>query len=164
MHWREMYFLFQNFHSIERISIEGIAPSRRISGTDVINEIIVEGSPPAQIPPFNTISIPAESSAFLIPLAADRGVAIIVNRPFMNGAYFRRLEGRPLPPWAAEFGCKTWAQFSLKYILANPAITCVLTETSNPEHMEENASTALGTMPGESARKRMREFIDSVNV
>ena len=61
----------------------------------------------------------------------------------MNGTYFKRLEGKPLPPWAAEAGCKTWAQFSLKYILSNPAVTCVLTETSNPHHMEENAQTAL---------------------
>lgn len=98
----------------------------------------------------------------IIPLAADRGVGLIVNRPFMNGAYFKRLEGRPLPPWAAEVGCKTWAEFSLKYILANPQITSVLTETSNPKHMEENAVTALGTMPDEKARARMREFIQGV--
>jgi diketogulonate reductase-like aldo/keto reductase len=98
----------------------------------------------------------------IIPLAADRGVAVIVNRPFMNGAYFKRLEGRPLPQWATEIGCTTWAQFSLKYILSNPRVTVVLTETSNPKHMAENAQAALGPMPDESARKRMREFIDTV--
>jgi len=103
-----------------------------------------------------------ESEDRLIPLAADRGVAVIVNRPFMNGAYFKRLEGRPLPAWATEIGCTTWAQFSLKYILSNPSVTVVLTETSNPKHMEENAQAALGPMPDESARKRMREFIATV--
>ena len=103
-----------------------------------------------------------ESEDRLIPLAADRGVAVIVNRPFMNGAYFKRLEGRPLPGWATEIGCTTWAQFSLKYILSNPRVTVVLTETSNPKHMEENAEAALGPMPDESARKRMREFIATV--
>ena len=97
----------------------------------------------------------------LLPLAADRGVAVLVNRPFMNGTLFRRLEGTPLPPWAAEIGCTTWAQFSLKYILAHPAVTCVLTETSNPHHMEENARTALGTLPDAPARQRMRELIAS---
>ena len=103
-----------------------------------------------------------ESEDRLIPLAADRGVAVIVNRPFMNGAYFKRLEGRPLPGWATEIGCATWAQFSLKYILSNPRVTVVLTETSNPKHMEENAQAALGPMPDEPARRRMREFIATV--
>jgi diketogulonate reductase-like aldo/keto reductase len=98
----------------------------------------------------------------LLPLAADRGFAVLINRPFMNGSYFSKLEGRPLPPWAAEFDCETWAQFSLKYILANPAVTCVLTETSNPEHMAENALTALGPLPDAAARARMREYIDGV--
>ena len=102
-----------------------------------------------------------ESEERLIPLAADRGAAVIINRPFMNGALFKRLEGRPLPQWATEIGCSTWAQFSLKYILSNPRVTVVLTETSNPKHMEENAQAALGPMPDENARKRMREFITS---
>ena len=103
-----------------------------------------------------------EAEDRIIPLAGDRGVAVIINRPFMNGALFKRLEGRPLPQWAAEIGCHTWADFSLKYILSNPRVTVVLTETSNPKHMEENAQAALGPMPDESARKRMREFITTV--
>ena len=103
-----------------------------------------------------------EAEDRIIPLAADRGVAVIINRPFMNGALFKRLEGRPLPQWATEIGCATWAQFSLKYILSNPRVTVVLTETSNPKHMAENAEAALGPMPDESARKRMREFITTV--
>ena len=98
----------------------------------------------------------------LIPFIAERGVALVINRPFMNGAYFQRLEGKPLPQWATDFGATTWAQFSLKYILSNPAVTCVLTETSNPKHMAENAAAALGDTPDESARKRMREFIATV--
>jgi diketogulonate reductase-like aldo/keto reductase len=98
----------------------------------------------------------------LLPLAAERGVAVVINRPFMNGAYFDRLEGKPLPEWAREFGCETWAQFSLKYILANPSLTCVLTETSNPRHIEENLLTATGPLPNEAQRQRMREFIATV--
>jgi diketogulonate reductase-like aldo/keto reductase len=98
----------------------------------------------------------------LIPMLADRGIAVIINRPFMNGAYFDRLENEPLPDWAAEFGCETWAQFSLKYILAEPGITCVLTEPSNPVHMAENAMTALGPVPSAAARARMRSFIDQI--
>ena len=103
-----------------------------------------------------------EAEDRLLPLAADRNVAVLINRPFMNGSYFRRLEGRPLPPWASEVGCTTWAQFSLKYILAHPAVTCVLTETSNPHHMEENTATAFGVLPDAAARGRMREFMAAV--
>ncbi len=103
-----------------------------------------------------------ESEDRIIPMAADKGIGIIVNRPFMNGAYFGRLEGQSLPAWTAEFDCTSWAQFSLKYILANPALTCILTETSNPLHMAENALTALGPTPDEAARARMRAFIDSI--
>ncbi len=98
----------------------------------------------------------------LLPLAADQGLAVLINRPFMNGAYFVRLEGQPVPEWAAEFDCTSWAQFSLKYILANPTITCVLTETSNPRHMVENAQTAFGRLPDAAARARMRAFIDAI--
>ena len=97
----------------------------------------------------------------LLPLAADRGVAVVINRPFMNGAYFERLEGTPLPDWSREF-CDTWAQFSLKYILANPSLTSVLTETSDPKHMEENVLTAAGELPNRKERRRMREFIATV--
>jgi diketogulonate reductase-like aldo/keto reductase len=95
----------------------------------------------------------------LLPFAAERGAAVVINRPFMNGAYFDRLEGKPLPEWTREFGCDTWAQFSLKYILANPALTSVLTETSDPKHMEENLLAATGPLPNEAQRRRMREFI-----
>ena len=98
----------------------------------------------------------------LLPFAADRGVAVVINRPFMNGAYFDRLEGKPLPEWTREFGCETWAQFSLKYILANSALTCVLTETTNPHHMEENLLASVGPMPDAAQRQKMREFIATV--
>src|SRR5690606_24238675 len=75
----------------------------------------------------------------LLPLCADRGIAVLVSRPFMNGAYFDKLANVPLPDWAAELECESWAQFSLQYIFANPAVTCVLTETTRAEHMAENA-------------------------
>lgn len=102
------------------------------------------------------------SEARMLPMLADRGIGVIINRPFMNGDYFGRLGDRPLPGWAAEFDCESWAQFSLKYILPHPAVTCVLTETSNPSHMAENARAALGEMPDEALRQRMREFIAGV--
>jgi diketogulonate reductase-like aldo/keto reductase len=98
----------------------------------------------------------------LLPLAQERGVAVLVNRPFMNGEYFKRLSNKPLPTWAAEIGIQSWAEFSLKYILPHPAVTCVLTETSNPEHMAANAKAAHGTMPDAAVRRRMAAYIDQV--
>ena len=103
-----------------------------------------------------------EAEERFLPMLADRGIAVIINRPFMNGAYFSRLENEPLPAWAADFDCISWAQFSLKYILANANLTCVLTETSNPDHLAENTQAALGAMPDAATRQRMREFIDAV--
>ena len=103
-----------------------------------------------------------EAEERMLPLMQDRGIAVIVNRPFMNGDLFAALGDRPVPEWAAEFHCRTWAEFSLKYILPHPAITCVLTETSNPQHIEENLLTATGQLPNEAQRQRMRDFIATV--
>lgn len=100
-----------------------------------------------------------EAEDRLLPLARDRGIAVLTNRPFMNGEYFRRVDGRPLPEWAADVDCTSWAQFSLKYILSHPAVTCALTETTNPLHMEENVRTAFGRMPDEPTRRRMRSLL-----
>jgi diketogulonate reductase-like aldo/keto reductase len=103
-----------------------------------------------------------EAEERMLPMCQDRGIAVIINRPFMNGAYFQRLGQRPLPEWAAEFDCESWAQFSLKYILPHPAITCVLTETSNPAHMAENARAAFGRLPDDAERKKMAAVMDQV--
>jgi len=103
-----------------------------------------------------------EAAQRMLPMLQDRGIGVIINRPFMNGDLFGKLGDRPVPEWAAEFNCHTWAEFCLKYILPHPAITCVLTETSNPAHMAENARAAFGRMPDEAERMRMAELIDSV--
>ena len=94
----------------------------------------------------------------LLPLAADRSMAVLANRPFENGALFRAVQDRALPEWAAEFDCESWAQFSLKYILAHPAVTCVIPATSNPEHVVDNMGAGTGRLPDQAARRRMREL------
>jgi aryl-alcohol dehydrogenase-like predicted oxidoreductase len=98
----------------------------------------------------------------VIPAAAERGVAVMVNRAFGNGSYFGRVAGQALPSWTAEFGCESWAQLSLKYILGHPDVTCVLTATSDPEHMEDNARAGSGPLPDDAARRRIVEFLQSV--
>jgi len=103
-----------------------------------------------------------EAERRLLPLCAERGIGVLISRPFMNGAYFERLANVALPDFAAEFECTSWAQFSLQYILANPVVTCVLTETTSAEHMAENALAAFAPVPSSAAREQMRAFIDSV--
>jgi diketogulonate reductase-like aldo/keto reductase len=98
----------------------------------------------------------------LLPLAADKGVAVIVNRPFENGALFRKVKGKRLPDWAGEFDCTSWAQFSLKYIISHPAVTCVIPATSNPRHLADNIGAGTGRLPDERTRRRMRELAASL--
>ena len=95
----------------------------------------------------------------LLPMAQDLGIAILSNRPFVNGQYFPLVRDKTLPEWAADFDCNSWAQFSLKYILSNPAVTCVLTETSKPRHARDNLGGGLGRLPDEATREKMRELI-----
>ena len=83
----------------------------------------------------------------ILPLAAGRGIAVLVNRPFGGGGLLRRLRDRPLPPWAAEIGAASWAQVVLKWVLSHPAVTCAIPGTSRPEHMADNAAAGAGTAP-----------------
>jgi diketogulonate reductase-like aldo/keto reductase len=98
----------------------------------------------------------------LLPLAADRGVAVLVNQPFSTGGLFSRVAGRELPGWAAEFDCESWAQFFLKYIVSHPAVTCAIPATSDPEHLVDNMGAALGRLPDEPARRRMVGVFESL--
>lgn len=91
----------------------------------------------------------------LLPLARDRGVAVLVNRPYAEGAMFRRVRGRPLPQWAAEVGAATWGQFFLRWILAHPVVTCVIPATSKPQHLADNMAAGVGPLPDPAARARM---------
>ncbi len=91
----------------------------------------------------------------LLKTARDRGVAVLVNRPFGGGGLLRRLSARPLPAWAADLGCKSWAQILLKFVLAHPAITCVIPGTGKPEHMRDNIQAGTGEYPDSAMVARM---------
>jgi aryl-alcohol dehydrogenase-like predicted oxidoreductase len=98
----------------------------------------------------------------VIPAAADRGVAVMINRAFGNGEYFSLLRDRQLPEWTADFDCESWAQFSLKYILGHPGVTCVLTATSNSRHMKDNAAAGTGRLPDPATRRRIEEYLQAL--
>lgn len=98
----------------------------------------------------------------LLPVAVTRGVAVIVNQPLAQGALLRRVRGKPLPEWVAEFDCASWAQLLLKYVLAEPAVTCVIPATRNPEHMTDNLAAGFGRLPDAAQRRRLRALWDTL--
>lgn len=100
-----------------------------------------------------------EAERRLLPLAAERGVAVIINRPFQGGNLFDVVRGKPLPAWAGEFDCKNWAQFFLKFVVSHPAVTCAIPATSNPDHMLENMGAGYGRFPDAEMRQRMARTV-----
>ena len=98
----------------------------------------------------------------LLPTAAARGVAVIVNQPLERGDLFRRVRGRALPDWAREFDCASWAQLFLKYLLAEPAVTCVIPATGNPEHMADDLKAGFGRLPDAQQRQQIRRLWDTL--
>jgi diketogulonate reductase-like aldo/keto reductase len=100
-----------------------------------------------------------EAEQRLLPLARERGIAVLVNRPFREGALLRQLQRHPLPGWAADIECANWAQVALKFIVSHPAVTCAIPATSNPAHLRENMGAARGRLPDAALRQRMAEHV-----
>jgi diketogulonate reductase-like aldo/keto reductase len=97
----------------------------------------------------------------ILPLARDRGMAVLANRPFSEGGLFQRVRGTPLPAWAAEIGCESWAQFFLKWILGHPAVTCVIPATSRVQHLADNMRAGTGPLPDAATRERMATAVSA---
>lgn len=95
----------------------------------------------------------------LLPLAADRGIAVIANRPYAGGDLFGRVRSQPLPALATELGCESWGQFFLKFIVGHPSLTCAIPATSKVEHLRDNVGAASGPLPDENQRRRMVELV-----
>jgi diketogulonate reductase-like aldo/keto reductase len=96
----------------------------------------------------------------VLNLAAQRGLAVFVNRPFDGGLLFNAVGARALPPWAAEFECANWAQFFLKWIVSHPAVTCAIPATTQPAHLDENMGAGLGRLPDQAMRRQMSAFFE----
>jgi aryl-alcohol dehydrogenase-like predicted oxidoreductase len=98
----------------------------------------------------------------ILPLAQERGMAVMVNLPFGRGRLFRATEGRPLPDWAAEFDCRSWAQFFLKHIVSHPAVTCAVPGMAQARYVDDNLGAAQGRLPDAALRLRMEGYIDAL--
>ncbi|MCP4472922.1 MAG: aldo/keto reductase [Gammaproteobacteria bacterium] len=109
---------------------------------------------------YNILNRTAEQR--LLPMARERGIGTLINRPYQRGSLFRKVRGKTLPPWAAEFDCASWGQFFLKFIASHPDVTCIIPATSKQKHMIDNMAAGYGRLPDESTRKRMADYFGSV--
>jgi diketogulonate reductase-like aldo/keto reductase len=103
-----------------------------------------------------------QAEEVLLPLAEEKGIAVIINRPFQRGGLFDKFEQYPLPAWANEIDCRNWAQFFLKFIISHPAVSCAIPATSQIEHLRENIEAGYGRLPDEAMRKKMLAYINGL--
>lgn len=132
--------------------------------TGALSELarILEAEPGIDFVQFGYSLATRDAETRLLPTAAARGVATIANQPFEEGDMFRRVRGSPLPEWAREFDCASWGQLFLKYILAEPALTCVIPATANPAHMKDDLAAGFGRLPDSRQRQQIRQLWDSL--
>jgi diketogulonate reductase-like aldo/keto reductase len=123
---------------------------------------ILETEPGIDFVQFGYSLATRDAETKLLPVAAARHVATIVNQPFETGDMFRRVRGKPVPDWAAEFDCTSWAQLFLKYILAEPAVTAVIPATADPAHMADDLKAGFGRLPDAQQRQEIRQLWDSL--
>ena len=127
---------------------------------DLIEQIM--RNEPIDFVQFSYNVVDREVEARLLPLAAERGIAVIVNRPFRQGALTQRLKSEPLPKWAGELGASSWAQLMLKFILSHPAVTVAIPATTRVDHVRENLSAAAGPMPDPALRERISAHVKAL--
>ncbi|MDH3443876.1 MAG: aldo/keto reductase [Deltaproteobacteria bacterium] len=108
---------------------------------------------------FNYSVAEREAERRLLPLAADRRIAVLINRPFAAGGLFRKVRSKPLPPWAKEIECATWAQYFLKFVISHPAVTCAIPATSKVRHLIDNMQAGVGKLPDAAMRERMAKHV-----
>lgn len=108
---------------------------------------------------FNFSMDEPEAEARLLPACADSGTAVLINRPFAQAGVFGKARNRPLPPWAADFDCTSWAQYFLKWIIGHPAVTCVIPGTRRVAHLQDNLHAGIGRLPDAAMRRRMAQYV-----
>ena len=154
--WREHLELLQSMKAAGDIRYIGITTSHGRRHAD-LEDIIA--SQPVDFVQLTYNVEDREAEQRLLPLARERGVAVIVNRPFQRGYLVDRLSSSPLPDWVTETGASSWAKFLLKFVISHPAVTCAIPATSKVEHVRENMAAASGVLPDAALRKRMADYV-----
>jgi len=157
--WRAHMPALREWQEQERIRYLGITHSRSAAFEEVETVISQTKLDFVQL---NYSLGEREAEGRLLPLCADKGIAVLVNRPFMKGALFKKVGAAPLPDWAADFDVTTWGQFFLKFILAHPTVTCVIPATRKPGHMIDNLAAGFGSLPDEKQRQAMKDYFSAI--
>jgi len=158
--WRTHLETLKAWKAEGRIRYIGITTSHGRRHNDLARALAKE---PFDFVQFTYNLVDREVEQRLLPLAAERGIAVIINRPFDGGALFGSVRGKPLPAWAAEFDCANWAQFFLKFIVSHPAVTCAIPATSQVSHMLENMGAGFGRLPDAGMRRRMLTHFEKLS-
>jgi len=142
-----------------RVRLIGITTSH--GGRHAEMEAIMT-SQPIDLVQFTYNIVDREAEQRLLPLAAERGLGVIVNRPFRQKQLFGMFARHPLPQWAGEIGCANWAQYFLKFVISHPAVTCAIPATSRVDHMRENMGALHGPLPDPAMRRRMVDYVENL--
>jgi aryl-alcohol dehydrogenase-like predicted oxidoreductase len=157
--WQDNIRLLRAWKESEQIRYTGITTSRSAQYAE-LEVIIAEHE--LDFVQVNYSLEQREAADRLLPLAADRGMAVIINRAFGGGRIFEAVGDRPVPEWAREFDCNSWAQFLLKYALSHPAATLAIPGMTKVKHVDDNMQAGRGRMPNADERKKMEEFFDAL--
>jgi aryl-alcohol dehydrogenase-like predicted oxidoreductase len=157
--WREHLPTIRSMQQQQKVRYSGITHYRADAHEELERVLDAERFDWVQ---FNYSLAEREAERRLLPFCMDRGVAVMINRPFADGALFARVRDKPLPPWAAEVGCSSWAQYFLRFAISHPAVTCAIPATSKPHHMRDNAVAGAAPLPDEQQRRRMAEYFQAL--
>jgi aryl-alcohol dehydrogenase-like predicted oxidoreductase len=157
--WQTQLALLRELKAEGRVRYIGITTSRDSQYADLAQILRTEEMDFVQ---FDYAIDNRNAEEELLPIAADKGIATLINGPFGRTRLFQRVGDRPVPEWAQEFGATSWAQFFLKWLLGHPAVTVPIPATSDPGHLRDNMGAGLGRVPTEEERRRMAEFIDAL--
>lgn len=151
LNWRAHLKTLRAWQEQGRVRYIGISTSHAVANDEAARIVKSERLDVLQI----TYNFADTSAEPVMNLAAERGLAVVINRPFDGGSLFGRIGNRPLPAWAGDIDCANWAQFFLKWIVSHPAVTCAIPATANPAHMDENMGARAGRMPDAALRRNM---------
>ena len=156
LNWRAHLKLLRRWKDEGRVRRIGISTSHAVANDEAARIVRAEKLDVLQI----TYNLADPSAEKVMDLAASRGMAVVINRPFDGGNLFDRVARTPLPGWAADIDCANWAQLFLKWVVSHPSVTCAIPATRVPAHVDENMSARLGRMPDAAMRKRMQGVVN----